>query len=85
MTTFLKTLTNIETWYFIALLQSTSWRAERAFFGRKAADRERNPKKDFFESLSTLVQWKKFLTLSSKLGMKTTLSKQEKALAETVC
>ena len=55
------------------------------FFGRKAADRERNPTKDFFESLSTFVQWKKFLTLSSKLGMKTTLSKQENALAETVC
>ena len=37
--------------------KSTSWRAERAFFGREAADRERrsrhmNPTKDFFESLT---------------------------------
>ena len=32
--------------------KSTSWRAERAFFGRKVADRERRSlTKDFFESL----------------------------------
>ena len=85
MTTFLKTLTNIETWYFIDLLQVDLLASEASIFCRKAADRERNPTKDFFESLSTLIQWKKFLTLSSELGMKTTLSKQENALAETVC
>ena len=47
--------------------KSTSWRAERALFGRKAADRERrsrerspaiwNPTKDFFETLGLSVWW----------------------------
>ena len=47
--------------------KSTSWRAERAFFGRKVADREQqsrersssraiwNPTKDFFQSLQKMA------------------------------